>query len=108
MSDKREHKRKDVEARVEVLHPEIGVVKAHTRDISNGGLFLVLNEHSDYPIGSVMQIRLVDSANTDIVFNMEVIHKQDNGLGLMFIDYTLDGKQQQMDSLRDLWRRNKT
>lgn len=105
MSERRHHRRKRVDARVELDHPELGTIKAHTRDISNGGTFVVLQQGKGFPVGARLKLRLVDSAAPGIVFNAKVMHRNREGIGLMFLDYEQGGTRYELGELRRVWSR---
>jgi len=104
MSERRHHRRKEVDARVELHHPDLGTIKAHTRDISNGGMFVVLQQCKGFPVGARVRLRLVDSAAPGIMFNAKVVHRTGEGIGLMFLNYEQDGARFALTELRRVWR----
>lgn len=86
MSDKREHIRTEVNLKLNITHPSFGTVTATTRDISNGGALLVLDDRRKLPIGSIMEAQIADSPVGAPVLRMRVVHYADKGLGLEFVD----------------------
>ena len=91
--------RSAVEARVNISHSHFGTLYALTRDISDTGMFVLLNEIPHLPKGAHVRVQLPESANPDIIFNMRVARTTRDGVGLVFVDYELDGKRYKLDKL---------
>ncbi|MEJ2360219.1 MAG: PilZ domain-containing protein [Gammaproteobacteria bacterium] len=89
-----------VNARVMLIHGSIGEIRAKTRDISDSGVFVVVKPVPKLPIGSHIKMHMLDSRHPTIAFNMKVARSTDEGVGLMFIDYEIDGQRFPMDNLR--------
>lgn len=106
MNEKRLSRRKLINARVSLHHPSFGVITGHTRDISDGGIFVNLKDIPEIPVGSKLKVQLMDSANTDIMFNAKMAHSNASGIGLVFINYEIDDVVYEMDELRD-WKETK-
>ena len=92
-------KRGFVEARVNISHSHFGTLYAITRDISNTGMFVLLNDMPHLPKGAHVRVQMPESANPDIIFNMRVVRTTSEGVGLVFVDYELDGKRHKIDRL---------
>ena len=91
--DKRRYPRRPVELDIELSYPsgQIHVVKS--RDISEGGLFLVIDSASQPIIGEVLRIKLLgDSASKESLPSEEavVVHQASDGIGVAFIEMELD------------------
>lgn len=91
--------RSTVEARVNISHSHFGTLYALTRDISDTGMFVLLNEIPHLPKGAHLRVQLPESANPDIIFNMRVVRTNREGVALVFVDYELDGKRYKMEKL---------
>ena len=98
--ERRMFARRLVNARVQLAHTTIGVVVGRTRDISDTGVFVEAFPVPKLPIGAHVKMHMLDSAQPNIAFNMKVIRVEDDGLGLMFIDYEIDGERYTLDALR--------
>ncbi|VAW96403.1 hypothetical protein MNBD_GAMMA21-1012 [hydrothermal vent metagenome] len=92
--------RRLVNARVQLTHTTIGDVVARTRDISDTGVYVEAFPVPKLPTGSHVKMYMLDSAQPDIAFNMKVVRVGVDGLGLMFIDYEVDGERYTLDALR--------
>lgn len=97
--------RRMVNARVKLVHGTIGEIKAKTRDISDSGVFVVVKPVPKLPAGSHVKMHMLDSRQPGIAFNMKVVRATAEGVGLMFIDYEIDGQRFGMDVLRKQLRK---
>ncbi|MGD9386548.1 MAG: PilZ domain-containing protein [Thioalkalispiraceae bacterium] len=89
-----------VNARVKLTHSSIGEVVARTRDISDSGVFVEAYPVPRLPHGSHIKMQLLDSTEPDLAFNMKVARVEGNGLGLIFIDYEVNGERYTIENLR--------
>lgn len=87
MNDQRKYQRVGSDVMVEISHPSFGLVELKARDLSDGGVFVFSGIHSVPPIGTVVKTRIkrhTGLLNQEPV-DMQVIHHQSGGMGLMFI-----------------------
>lgn len=103
--EKRLHRRKLVNARVLLIHPAIGEYQTYTHDISNGGVFVLLQNVPDLPPGTELDMRLLDSGQPEFLFKMQIARIETFGLGLKFLGYEKKGKFYTMDDLREAWNK---
>lgn len=99
MIDRRKYPRNLVNARVNISHGSFGSLDALTVEISDGGMSVTLENERKIPEGSHLQVRMLDSANPHINFNMKVIRSEGRIMGLQFIDYELEGQRHRIDEL---------
>jgi hypothetical protein len=71
-SERRIHRRKLVNAKVLLIHPSFGEYQTYTHDISNGGVFVLLQKQPDLPLGTKLDMRLLDSKDAEMVFKISV------------------------------------
>ncbi len=73
-------------AEVKLNHPEIGEQHAHTRDISEGGAF-VLNEGIQLPaIGEIIEVQVQGMPGEAApIVRMQVVRIDREGIGLEFL-----------------------
>ena len=107
MIERRIFNRHFVNARVQLMHGAIGKIRARTRDISDSGVFVEVYPVPKLPAGSHVKMYMLDSSLPAIAFNMKVIRSTANGIGLMFIDYELDGRRFSMENLRQHTNKSK-
>lgn len=77
---------------VELVYPDNTTHQCTTRNISEGGLFILLPNKTFPPIGEMVNIKKIPGQ--DITTNLPhdtaiVVHKDDNGIGLAFVDLDL-------------------
>lgn len=99
MKERRHYPRNPVKARVNISHGSFGVLNATTIDISDGGMSVLLESERKIPEGSHLQIRMLDSANPHITFNMKVIRSEGRLMGMQFIDYEIKGERHRIEEL---------
>jgi len=70
---------------VKISHPSIGEKIVKTKNISDGGLFLLVDSTEMPPVGEIItgQIQGMDDAP---IINMKIVRVETQGLGLQFID----------------------
>lgn len=105
MSEKRKYKRKLVNARVKLFHSSFDEIESVTRDISNGGVFVVVAPENELPPGSELQMQLLESSDPSVIFNMEVVRHDKAGMGLMFTSFEAGGELYEMKNLNQFWSR---
>jgi len=98
-SERRIFQRKLVNAKVLLIHPSIGELQTYTHDISNGGVFVLLQQQPDLPLGTELDMRLLDSKQDDLIFKMIVARTDKQGFGLKFLGYEKNGKIFSIDTL---------
>ncbi len=103
MREKRSCVRKAVRARVRITHSTFGVIRAWTRNISDRGVYVELQEKPHLPVGAHIKLQMLDSAMPEIAFNMKVERTDAEGISLSFVDYEIRGERYPMESLRNVW-----
>lgn len=87
MPEQRLHSRTPSAALVELLHPALGRIEVRARDLSDGGIFVLMGSHVPPPVGTVLQVRIkrfTGAINQEPV-PMRVVHHQSGGIGLAFV-----------------------
>ena len=88
--EKRRFERRVAHLEVELAFPSGEVQVARTRDISEGGVFLVLDKLRRPVIGEVVTIKLLedesDHAETLPSNDAVVVRQEEDGIGLAFIE----------------------
>ncbi len=87
MHEQRRYMRDTSQALVEISHPSFGMIELKARDLSDGGVFVMLGNHIAPPVGTVVKARI--KRHTGIInqdpIDMQVVHHQAGGMGLMFV-----------------------
>lgn len=83
--DRREHIRTAMSAKVKVVHPELGEFTFSTRDISDGGVFIIVEGQAFEPnIGDTLTVQVQGLPVPAPILDMVVVRKTTDGLGLQF------------------------
>ena len=98
-SERRIYRRKLVNAKVLLIHPSFGEYQTYTHDISNGGVFVLLQKQPDLPLGTELDMRLLDSKDDEMLFKMSIARTDKLGFGLKFLGYEKNGKFYDIESL---------
>ena len=82
----RRHPRTRLRAEVKLKHPKVGEQLSHTRDISEGGAF-VLNEGITLPaLGEIIEVQVQGLPGESApVVRMKVVRIDREGIGLEFL-----------------------
>ena len=86
----RKHPRQEIHLEVELSFPSGEKQTVRTLDISDGGVFLVVDKLRRPIIGEVVEVKIMnDEQNTDVTFpsnDAVVVRQEENGIGLAFIE----------------------
>ena len=86
MENKREHPRYPLSVDVKISHPDIGEKMVKTRNISDSGLFILVEPTAMPPIGEVVQGQVQGEHDDMPVVKMKIVRMEDDGLGLRFLE----------------------
>ncbi len=85
--DRREHIRTALNARVRVTHDTLGQRDFATRDISDGGVFVVVEEDDFMPeLGDVVTVQVQGLPVPAPELRMTVVRQTSDGFGLQFAE----------------------
>ncbi|BCD96924.1 PilZ domain-containing protein [Marinagarivorans cellulosilyticus] len=87
MEERRRFARTSAIIRVELTNPAFGTLIGSTRDISDGGALVMVDNELVPPVGTVVDVvfkKVVGPVNAQPVA-MKVMHTHKNTLGLMFL-----------------------
>ncbi len=86
-ANQRKYIRTRLTSSVKLTHPDTGTIEVKTQDISDGGIYLVSSSLEDIlPIGSKVQVQLIDTPFEAPVLDMLIVRLEKNGIGLKFIE----------------------
>ena len=86
VQERRRYERTITSIKVELSHPSFGTVIGFTRDISDGGAQVIIENGSLPPVGTVVNVKfrkIIGPLNNEPV-TMRVMHCHRNVVGLMF------------------------
>lgn len=81
----RKHARFPMTVSVKISHPSIGEKIVKTKNISDGGLFLLVDSTEMPLVGEIITGQIQGMDNAPII-NMKIVRVETEGLGLQFID----------------------
>ena len=84
MSNRRQHARTPFQSAVKLIHPSLGCVTVTTRDVSDGGLFLLTKDMPMPPVGSIVQIQALAFGESAPILKAKIVRATPDGVGLMF------------------------
>ena len=90
MDDVRWCSREPIEIHVDLAHGKHKIGQCRTRNISLGGMFIVLPD-AEVPVGATLDVCVEDPANGYVprVLKASVVHRQPDGLGIMYRDFSI-------------------
>lgn len=90
--DQRRFERFNIAMEVELVCPDGSSHTCTTRNISEGGLFVLLPNNGSPPLGEMVNITKVPGQDIELELPNDIaiiVHKDDAGLGLAFVDLHL-------------------
>ncbi|OUS29248.1 pilus assembly protein PilZ [Gammaproteobacteria bacterium 45_16_T64] len=89
MRDQRRFQRTRLMCRVKVTHKDLGEIEVDSRDISDGGIFLITNDMEMPPLGTIVEGQVQGLMEAAPLVEMEIVRVETAGVGLRFV---VDGK----------------
>ncbi|WP_062063788.1 PilZ domain-containing protein [Cellvibrio sp. OA-2007] len=83
--DKRRHVRTTFACRIKIAHESVGELLVKTRDISDGGVFVVLEPEQIPPIGTRLTGQVQGLMDDAPILQLEVVRVEPAGVGLRFL-----------------------
>lgn len=83
--DKRRHVRTTFACRIKIAHESVGELLVKTRDISDGGVFVVLEPEQIPPIGTRLTGQVQGLMDDAPILQLEVVRVEPAGVGLRFV-----------------------
>lgn len=84
--EQRRHLRTPLSCRIKIVHETIGELMVKTRDISDGGVFVIIDPENIPTVGTVVTGQVQGLMDDAPVLAMEVVRIESEGIGLRFID----------------------
>lgn len=84
--DKRESTRIPFQAKVSIANENTGPFTVAVRDISDGGIFIVVDGQIDLSIGAVLNVQMQGMPVEAPIREMEVVRLEHTGAGLKFVE----------------------
>ena len=83
--DQRRHVRTAFACRIKIIHESVGELLVKTRDISDGGVFVVLEPDQIPPVGTLLTGQVQGLMDDAPVLQLEVVRVEPTGVGLRFV-----------------------
>jgi len=88
--DLRKHPRQQIYLEIELGFPSGEKQAVRTLDVSDGGVFLIVDKLRRPIIGEVVEVKIInDEQNTGVIFpstDAVVVRQEEKGIGLAFIE----------------------
>jgi hypothetical protein len=84
MNDKRQHERIAFPAEVKIMHPDFGAIIGRTRDMSDGGLFLLVDTNPGLGVGARVTVQAQDISGEAPLVEATVVRVESSGVALMY------------------------
>jgi hypothetical protein len=85
-NERRKHERTPLCVRIRISHETFGSKIVRTRDISHGGLFLLVGDRDLLVPGTIIEGQVQDEHMERPVVKMEVLRVEPDGIALKFLD----------------------
>lgn len=85
MTNQRQYPRTSMKCRIKISHPSFGDVFGHTRDLSDGGVYVRNEALANLPVGTQVSGQVQDLPMEAPVLLMEVMRTDAEGAGLRFV-----------------------
>lgn len=88
MSDHEQRRsiRTPLACRIKISHESIGELLVKTRDISDGGVFVIIDPENIPAIGTVVTGQVQGMMEDAPILDMEVVRIESQGIGLRFVN----------------------
>jgi hypothetical protein len=86
MTNQRKFPRNPFVVNVKITHPDIGEKIVKTKDISEGGLFIITEPTEMPPIGEIVVGQIQGMMENAPIVKMKIVRINDEGVGLQFIE----------------------
>lgn len=88
MTDREQRRsiRTPLACRIKIMHESIGELLVKTRDISDGGVFVVLEPENIPAVGTILTGQVQGLMDDAPILAMEVVRIEPQGIGLRFVD----------------------
>lgn len=74
-----------MKCQVKVSHPAIGEILVNTRDISDGGVFILTEDIEMPPMGTILMGQVQGMPVEAPIVKMQIVRIEPSGVGLKFI-----------------------
>ena len=86
MINNRQHSRHPIAVSIKISHESIDAIILETKDVSDGGVFVVVNPDKMPPIGAIVKGQVQGMAEDTPIIEMKIVRLANNGIGLQYIN----------------------
>lgn len=86
MANQRQYPRTPMKCRIKIAHESFGAIFGHTRDLSDGGVYVRHEALAALPVGTRVTGQVQDLPIEAPVLQMEVTRVDAEGAGLRFVE----------------------
>jgi len=92
LTEKRRHRRSNIQLDVELVYPEGGSSRVKTRDLSISGLFVEAIGNQPPKLGTLLTVTFLSAPHQSGTYSLKarVQRLTDNGIAMTFIEFGLD------------------
>jgi len=85
-AEKRHGNRTPMRCRIKIWHDSFGDMDVITRDVSDTGVFLLIQDNEQLPIGAIVKGQIQGMPMEAPILDMEVMRLAPEGMGLRYCD----------------------
>jgi len=85
-AEKRHGNRTPMRCRIKIWHDSFGDMDVITRDVSDTGVFLLIQDNDQLPIGAIVKGQIQGMPMEAPILDMEVMRLAPEGMGLRYCD----------------------
>jgi hypothetical protein len=86
MTNNRKHLRHQIRVSIKITHESIGECLLETRDISDSGIFVIVNPQKMPDVGTVLKGQVQGMGEEGAIIDMVIVRVNKNGLGLRYVN----------------------
>ena len=85
MQEKRQYVRTEFSGHVKLIHPGFGELLVEMRDLSDGGLFVLVGGELQLEVGDTLQLQSTDIDEAPVL-SAQVVRIESGGIALKFVE----------------------
>lgn len=86
MIDNRQHSRHPIAVSIKISHESINEIILETKDVSDGGLFVVVSPDKMPPIGALVKGQVQGMVEESPIIEMKIVRLANDGVGLQYMN----------------------
>jgi hypothetical protein len=86
MINNRQHSRYPIAVSIKISHESIDEIILETKNVSDGGLFVVVSPDEMPPIGAIVKGQVQGMAEDSPIIEMKIVRQAEDGIGFQYIN----------------------